>query len=82
MAQDRHRLEAFVAEALHGQRAEAFRQRLSVGADEQRVMTECRRRCACRFEQRHLHARVRDVIFAAYDVGDGEVDSSMTLVNV
>src|SRR5690606_31957226 len=48
--------------------------RPSVGADEKAVMRECRWLGAERFEDLDLHGRVRDVILAADDVRDGEVD--------
>src|SRR6185312_16250477 len=43
IAGERQRLEAVLAQALNGQRAEPLRQRLAVGADEQAVVAEGRR---------------------------------------
>ena len=52
MAQHRHRFQSGIAETLHRQRAEPFRQRVPVGTDQQAVMPKRRRRCAHRLKNR------------------------------
>ena len=74
MAQDRHRLETVVAEALHRQRAKTLRQRLSIGANEQRVVAERGWLGAKRAENRDLHACIGHVVFAADDVRNLEIN--------
>ena len=74
VARHGHRLDALRAQARDGERPVALRQRLPVGADQQTVMAEGGRRGAERLEQLDLRRGVGDVVLAADDMGDAEID--------
>ena len=73
-ARHRHRLDPLLAHAGDRQRAEPFRQPLAIGPDQQAVMGELRRLGRERLEQLDLHRGVDDMVLAADDVGDFEID--------
>ena len=67
------RLDPGLAQRVDPGRAEALGQ-FAFGGDEQGFVGEVRRRAAERFEHLDLGRAVRDMVLAAHDVGDGEVD--------
>ena len=74
IARHRERLDPFRAQALDGERAVALGQRLSVGADQETVVAERGRLRAERLEQLDLRRGIGDVVLAADDMGDAEID--------
>ena len=70
----RHRLDAGFAQAGDRQRAGALRQPFAGGGGQQIVVAEGRRLGAERLEQRDLHAGIGDMVVAADDMGDAQVD--------
>ncbi len=71
---DGHRFVVGLAQIHERQRAEALRQPLAIGAGQQVVVGEGRHGAAQRLEDLDLCAGVADVILAADDVGDAEID--------
>ena len=71
--QQGERLDPRLAQGVDPGRAEALGQ-LAFGRDEQGFVGEVRRRAAERFEHLDLGRAVRDMVLAADDVGDGEVE--------
>ena len=71
--QHRHRLDALRADVLGAIGAEPLGQ-FALGGDQQRLVREVRRPRAQRLEHLDLRRAVRDMVLAADDVGDAELD--------
>ena len=74
VAREREGLDSVLAQTLDGKRPDALGQRLALGADQEAMMAEGGRCCCQRFEQLDLRRGIDDVVLAANDMGNAEVD--------